>query len=72
VSYRGQAAQSQRRGANARRALLAAVAPGAGGRAGGGNLAFDAQIVALCRECRVRALLTEDRDFGRFAVERLT
>jgi len=40
-----------------------------------GNLAFDAQIVALCRERGVRALLSEDRDFGRFAdfpVERLT
>lgn len=32
-----------------------------------GNLAFDAQIVALCREHGVRALLTEDRDFRRFA-----
>lgn len=32
-----------------------------------GNLAFDAQIVALCREAGVRALLTEDRDFDRFA-----
>jgi toxin-antitoxin system PIN domain toxin len=31
-----------------------------------GNLAFDAQIVALCREHGVRALLTEDRDFARF------
>lgn len=28
--------------------------------------AFDAQIVALCREVGVRALLTEDRDFARF------
>jgi toxin-antitoxin system PIN domain toxin len=40
-----------------------------------GNLAFDAQIVALCREAGVRALLTEDRDFGRFpdfATERLS
>lgn len=39
-----------------------------------GNLAFDAQIVALCREHGVRALLTEDRDFARFSefqVERL-
>jgi uncharacterized protein len=35
------------------------------GRAGG-NLALDAQIVALCREHGVRALLTEDRDFRRF------
>lgn len=40
-----------------------------------GNLIFDAQIVALCRECGVTALLTEDRDFDRFGdlhVERLT
>ena len=39
-----------------------------------GNLVFDAQIVALCREAGVRALLTEDRDFARFsgfATERL-
>ncbi|MGH7545144.1 MAG: PIN domain-containing protein, partial [Gemmatimonadota bacterium] len=36
------------------------------GRAAG-NLAFDAQIVAVCRERGVRALLTEDRDFRRFA-----
>jgi len=31
-----------------------------------GNLAFDAQIAALCREAGVSALLTEDRDFDRF------
>jgi hypothetical protein len=31
-----------------------------------GNLVFDAQIVAVCREHGVRALLTEDRDFARF------
>jgi predicted nucleic acid-binding protein len=31
-----------------------------------GNLIFDAQIVALCREAGIRALLTEDRDFARF------
>lgn len=31
-----------------------------------GNLVFDAQIVAICRENGVTALLTEDRDFGRF------
>ena len=31
-----------------------------------GNLAFDAQVVALCREHGVSALLTEDRDFDRF------
>jgi predicted nucleic acid-binding protein len=39
-----------------------------------GNLIFDAQIVALCREAGVSALLTEDRDFARFRafpVERL-
>jgi hypothetical protein len=39
-----------------------------------GTLVFDAQIVALCREHGVRALLTEDRDFARFpgfATERL-
>jgi toxin-antitoxin system PIN domain toxin len=31
-----------------------------------GNLVFDAQIVALCREAGVSELLTEDRDFERF------
>jgi uncharacterized protein len=31
-----------------------------------GNLVFVAQIVALCREAGVSALLTEDRDFDRF------
>jgi predicted nucleic acid-binding protein len=31
-----------------------------------GNLMFDAQIVALCREAGVTTLLTEDRDFDRF------
>ena len=31
-----------------------------------GNLVFDAQIVALCREGGVSRLLTEDRDFRRF------
>ena len=31
-----------------------------------GNLVFDAQIVALCRETGVSRLLTEDRDFDRF------
>ncbi|CAN5140085.1 hypothetical protein BH18ACT4_BH18ACT4_02100 [soil metagenome] len=31
-----------------------------------GNLVFDAQIVALCREHGVTSLLTEDRDFQRF------
>jgi predicted nucleic acid-binding protein len=32
-----------------------------------GNLVFDAQIVAVCRERGARVLLTEDRDFDRFA-----
>jgi predicted nucleic acid-binding protein len=32
-----------------------------------GNLVFDAQVVALCRESGVASLLTEDRDFDRFA-----
>ena len=39
-----------------------------------GNLVFDAQIAALCRESGVRTLITEDRDFDRFrgfATERL-
>src|SRR5688572_9917152 len=31
-----------------------------------GNLVFDAQIVAVCRESGVASLLTEDRDFARF------
>jgi len=31
-----------------------------------GNLVFDAQIAALCREYGIRNLLTEDRDFSRF------
>jgi toxin-antitoxin system PIN domain toxin len=31
-----------------------------------GNLVLDAQIVAVCREAGVTALLTEDRDFDRF------
>lgn len=31
-----------------------------------GNLVFDAQIVAVCREAGVSRLLTEDRDFARF------
>jgi len=44
------------------RLLLEAVRE-AGAR---GNLVFDAQIVALCREAGVRELLTEDRDFARF------
>ncbi len=39
-----------------------------------GNLVFDAQIVALCREAGVDRILTEDGDFSRFrgiTVERL-
>jgi toxin-antitoxin system PIN domain toxin len=31
-----------------------------------GNLAFDAQIAAVCRENGVGTLLTDDRDFARF------
>ena len=31
-----------------------------------GNLVFDAQIVALCREYGIERLLTNDRDFERF------
>lgn len=31
-----------------------------------GNLAFDAQIAAVCLEHGVRDLVTADRDFGRF------
>lgn len=31
-----------------------------------GNLAVDAQIVAVCREHGVDEILTEDRDFARF------
>jgi predicted nucleic acid-binding protein len=31
-----------------------------------GNLAFDAQVVAVCREHGVSEILTEDRDFARF------
>ena len=31
-----------------------------------GNMAFDAQIAAVCREHGVETLLTDDRDFTRF------
>ena len=31
-----------------------------------GNIAFDAQIAALCREEGIDRILTEDRDFTRF------
>ena len=34
--------------------------------AAAGNLVFDAQIVALCREAGVSQPLTDDRDFDRF------
>lgn len=36
-----------------------------------GNLAFDAQIAAVCRAHGVDALLTEDRDFARFPSPRV-
>ena len=32
-----------------------------------GNLAFDAQITAVCIDNGVREIVTADRDFGRFA-----
>lgn len=32
-----------------------------------GNIAFDAQIAALCREQGIDRILTEDRDFARFS-----
>jgi len=32
-----------------------------------GNLVFDAEIAAVCREHGVERILTEDRDFSRFA-----
>ncbi len=35
-----------------------------------GNLAFDAQLAAVCCESGVSALLTEDRDFARFEILR--
>ena len=37
-----------------------------------GNLAFDAQIVAICRESGVSRLLTFDRDFSRFSGLRIS
>lgn len=36
-----------------------------------GNLVFDAQIAAVCRENGIDTLLTEDRDFARFRGLRL-
>jgi toxin-antitoxin system PIN domain toxin len=47
--------------------LRAAIAAGATA----GNLVFDAQIAAVCREHGVERLLTEDHDFGRFAFLRV-
>jgi uncharacterized protein len=44
-------------------AAFAAACRSAGVR---GNLAFDAQIAAVCREHGVDQLLTADRDFARF------
>jgi len=35
-----------------------------------GNLSFDAQLVALCREHGVNEILTEDRDLARFGEPR--
>jgi hypothetical protein len=35
-----------------------------------GNLVFDAQVAAVCRESGVSTLLTEDRDFDRFSALR--
>ncbi len=43
--------------------ILAEVAKAAGAK---GNLLYDAQIVAVCREHGVREILSEDRDFSRF------
>ena len=43
--------------------LLTATSRGADAR---GNLLFDAQIAALCREHGISAILTNDRDFERF------
>ncbi len=43
--------------------LLTAASIEAGAR---GNLVFDAQIVALCREHGISTILTNDRDFRRF------
>lgn len=43
--------------------LLTAASLAAGAR---GNLVFDAQIVALCREHGISTILTNDRDFRRF------
>lgn len=37
------------------------------GSGASGNMIFDAQIAAVCLEHGARTLLTEDRDFARFA-----
>jgi hypothetical protein len=37
-----------------------------------GNLAFDAQIAAVCREHGIDELLTADRDFARFSGLRIS
>jgi len=43
--------------------ILADVAKAANAK---GNILYDAQIVAVCREHGVREILSEDRDFSRF------
>lgn len=48
--------------------LLTAIVRKADAR---GNLAFDAQIAAVCRQHGVSSLLTNDRDFARFEGLRL-
>ncbi len=55
-----------RPGADFLERLLATVRK-AGAR---GNLMFDAQIVALCREHGIDSILTNDRDFERFETPR--
>ncbi len=44
--------------------LLLDTIRGAGAK---GNLVFDAQIVAMCREHGIATILTNDRDFDRFS-----
>ena len=48
--------------------LLTVASIEAGAR---GNLVFDAQIVALCREHGISTILTNDRDFRRFGDPRV-
>jgi len=43
--------------------ILAEIAKNADAK---GNILYDAQIVAVCREHGVREILSEDRDFSRF------